>query len=200
MHFKTQMKPSSIPFNHPDRFESSPFAHEGTDLEDLFDSPEHKKVHEEQEVIVHISPLGNNLNFLCQGMDQLIGVNDGTTNAQTPTYEAPDDLMDCGGGMRRKSKNLDEEDDAARAPSRMHEDDDIEMRMFSSEVTRSVSKMDITYLEMKIKAQEKQINLIQGGKNCEKQGIERKTHYFGTVQKENQVRRIKFLDDLDSED
>ena len=63
--------------------------------------------------------------------------------------------------MRRKSKNLADDDEGARAPSRMHEDDDIEMRMvLSSDVTRSVTKMDITELEQRIKAQEKQINLI----------------------------------------
>jgi hypothetical protein len=47
-------------------------------LEDLFDSPEQKK----EEFILHISPLGNNLNFLCPagGLD-CGGMNDGTTNA-----------------------------------------------------------------------------------------------------------------------
>jgi hypothetical protein len=78
MHFKTQVKPASTPFHCQDRFNSSPFAHEGTDLEDLFDSPEQKK----EEFILHISPLGNNLNFLCSaaGLD-CGGMNDGTTNA-----------------------------------------------------------------------------------------------------------------------
>ena len=75
MHFKTQVKPASTPFQ--DRFNNSPFAHDGTDLEDLFDSPEQFKVHKE-EVVVNISPLGNNLNFLCSGMDMN---NEGTTNA-----------------------------------------------------------------------------------------------------------------------
>jgi uncharacterized protein (DUF3084 family) len=75
------------------------------------------------------------------------------------------------------------------------------MRMVSSEITRSVSKMDITKLENQIKVLEKQICTIQDKHSqvqVERQAAERKAHYFGTVQKENQVRRIKFLDNLDS--
>ena len=81
------------------------------------------------------------------------------------------------------------------------EDEDIEMRMVTSDATRSVSKMDITKLENQIKILEKQICTIQDKHSqvqVERQAAERKAHYFGTVQKENQVRRIKFLDDLDS--
>jgi hypothetical protein len=76
--------------------------------------------------------------------------NEGTTNAQTPTYECIDDNVDY--ELRRRSKNLEDEDDGGRAPSRLQEeDDDIEMRI----ETRSVSKMDITNLEQKIKVLEK---------------------------------------------
>ena len=75
------------------------------------------------------------------------------------------------------------------------------MRMVTSDATRSVSKIDITKLENQIKILEKQICTIQDKHSqvqVERQAAERKAHYFGTVQKENQVRRIKFLDDLDS--
>jgi hypothetical protein len=113
---------------------------------------------QDEDVFVHISPLGNNLNLLCGNSNvQDIMNNEGTTNAQTPTYECMDENGDY--GLRRKSKNL---DDYQEAPSRLKEDEeDIEMRMYPSEViTRSVSKMDITNLENKIKILEKQIHNI----------------------------------------
>ncbi len=43
MHFKTTAKPTMAPFQshfkNDERYNNSPFAHEGTDLEDLFESP-----------------------------------------------------------------------------------------------------------------------------------------------------------------
>jgi hypothetical protein len=55
--------------------------------------------------------------------------------------------MQNGVGIRKRSKNLDDDDeDCLKAPYRLKEDDDddIEMRMVCSDLTRSVSKIDIT--------------------------------------------------------
>ena len=66
-------------------------------------------------------------------------------------------------------------------------------------VQREVSKMDIKNLENNIKVLEKKIHTLQGKHEkvqSEIQAAEKKqATYFGTVQKENQVKRIKFLDE-----
>lgn len=60
--------------------------------------------------------------------------------------------------------------------------------------SKSISKLDIDNLENKIKVLEKQIGCIKD-KHAQVVSSNNKKTYFGTVQKENQVRRIKFLDE-----
>lgn len=65
--------------------------------------------------------------------------------------------------------------------------------------SKSISKLDIDNLENKIKVLEKQIGCIKD-KHAQvissSNSDSKKLHsYFGTVQKENQVKRIKFLDE-----
>jgi hypothetical protein len=62
--------------------------------------------------------------------------------------------------------------------------------------SKSISKLDIDNLENKIKVLEKQISCIKDKHALVvSSNSDNKKTYFGTVQKENQVRRIKFLDE-----
>ncbi|TNV78972.1 hypothetical protein FGO68_gene6008 [Halteria grandinella] len=131
---------------------NSPFAKDGTDLEDLFDSP---------PVITKAQPY---------------------QSINAPAFKEDADMdFDC-----LRMRHSDVYGEAAV--------DVMNMPLTSSE-TKSISKNDITELENRIKFQERQIDTIRD-KHTQvvQQSSNKVDKYFCTVQKENVVRRIKFLD------
>ncbi len=128
---------------------------------------------------------------------------------QMEVFQAQNDLqaeLEQYFGLRKGSNQLvfDEQDDMCMKIS----DDNLNLNQMQSANTitstaemttpsKQISKLDIDNLENKIKVLEKQIGCIKD-KHAQVVNSDNKKQsqhsYFGTVQKENQVKRIKFLD------